>query len=226
MVILLGLGGYLSWRVFSPSETDSGSAAPAPDPIAAAQSPAAPTAPSPSPDASDRPPRTDRDEPEDDAAPDDVGGGFERALRWSQVDLEALRREMPDNLYWEMGAPTDDPRLIEERARERARWNEAWGRVLAGQASEQEIEDYFAHRQRLSTDYIAFASTLLERHGEVLPERDAAMLELVVSMHHKRLQELPRTMAEALERQQEQEALREAWLRDEARFAAPDDDAD
>lgn len=149
---------------------------------------------------------------------------LERALRWSSVDLDALRQEIPDNLYWEMGAPTDDPEVIEARARERARWNEAWGQVQSGNASEEEIHAYYAHRQRLSTDYLEFASLLLDRHGDTLPERDVGLLELSVRMHHARLQSLPRDLAAALERKARQDALREAWRRDEARFA-PDGDA-
>jgi len=37
-------------------------------------------------------------------------------------------------------------------------------------------------------------------------------------MHTARLQEQPRKIAEALERKREQDALREAWLRDEEAF--------
>lgn len=152
---------------------------------------------------------------------DGEDGGLERALRWSSVDLDALQREMPDNLYWKMGAPTSDPAVIEARARERARWNEQWGKVLSGNVSEDEIRAYYDHRQRLSTDYLAFASRLLDDYRDVLPERDVGLLELSVRMHHKRLQDLPRELAQALERKQRQDELREAWLRDEARFAAP-----
>lgn len=188
----------------------------APAPALAAPSGAA-RAPTPRAPSADSPSR----DPGAASAPDAGDDDLERALRWASVDLDAVRREIPDNLYWEMGAPTQDPERLEARARERARWNEAWGRVQSGNASEAEIHDYFAHRERLSNDYLAFASLLLDRYREVLPERDVGLLELSVRMHHKRLQELPRRLAEALERKQRQDALREAWLRDEARFAAP-----
>jgi hypothetical protein len=195
-------------------------------PVAAAPPPAAaaPGAGAPAPPARTAGPATTpvAREPTADAGSED--GGLERAVRWSSVDLEALRRELPDNLYWEMGAPTSDPAVIEQRARERARWNEAWGKVLSGNASEDEIYAYYDHRQRLSTDYLAFASRLLDEYRSVLPERDVGLLELSVRMHHKRLQDLPRDLARALERKQRQDALREAWLRDEARLAAPADE--
>src|SRR5262245_55383208 len=49
--------------------------------------------------------------------------GDQLAGTWEHVDMEALRRALPDNLYWKMAAPSDDPRVQEERDAERARWN-------------------------------------------------------------------------------------------------------
>jgi hypothetical protein len=196
--------GPVAARPPSDGRAPAAASAASPPPLAAPSAEPAPAAPVEASDASD-------------AGPD----GLERALRWSSVDLEAARRALPDNLYWEMGAPTQDPEVLEARARERARWNEAYGQVLSGNASEEEIHAYFAHRQRLSSDYLAFASHLLDRYRDVLPEQDVGLLELTVRMHHTRLQEVPRRLAEALERKQRQDALREAWLRDEARFAPP-----
>ena len=143
---------------------------------------------------------------------------YDIALRWDQVDLDAIREAMPDNLYWELGMPTSDPDVQAERANERRRWNEAFGRVLSGTASEAEIDAYYAQRYRLSTDYLEFASHLLENYADVLPERDVGLLGLVVEMHHARLQQMPRRVAEAHERKKRQDRLREAWLEDEAAF--------
>src|SRR5687768_1738665 len=36
------------------------------------------------------------------------------------VDLDRLRERLPDNLYWQLGAPTDDKNILAQRA-ERAR---------------------------------------------------------------------------------------------------------
>jgi hypothetical protein len=220
-LLLLAGASALGWlaRDDGTKQETPPAVASAPPPVAPPASGGAPTtegspAPMPTPRAADAP-RAD---------PGGDDRGLERALRWASVDLDALRQEIPDNLYWEMGAPTDDPAVIEARAQERARWNEAWGQVLSGNASEEEIHAYFAHRQRLSTDYLEFASLLLDRHGDTLPERDVGLLELSVRMHHARLQSLPRDLAAALERKARQDALREAWRRDEARFA-PDGDA-
>lgn len=143
---------------------------------------------------------------------------YEIALRWDSVDLDAVRRAMPENTYWKMGVPSDDPEVRKARAEERARWNEMFGKVLSGTATEAEIDAYYAERYRLSSDYIEFASHLLKEYGEVLPERDVGLLELAVKMHHARLQQMPRRVAEAHARKQKQDRLREAWLADEEAF--------
>ncbi|HKJ24602.1 MAG TPA: hypothetical protein VKB65_07255 [Myxococcota bacterium] len=225
LVVLAALVAAAWWRTAS-REDGGPDATP---PVASAPPPAA--AATPARGAPARPARPPRDaaapatqKPAADAGGED--GGLERALRWSSVDLDALREELPDNLYWEMGAPTSDPAVIEARERERARWNEAWGQVLSGNASEADIHAYYEHRQQLSSDYLAFATRLLDEYRDVLPERDVGLLELSVRMHHKRLQELPRDLAQALERKQRQDALREAWLRDEARLAEPANGSD
>src|SRR5690606_18462288 len=87
-----------------------------------------------------------RADPGDDATgadPDPASGGE------YPVDLEALRARMPDNLYWLLGAPTDEPMVLQQRAEEEVRWNELFGKVQSGTASEEEIADYYDHRQRL-----------------------------------------------------------------------------
>lgn len=142
----------------------------------------------------------------------------ELAFRWAQVDLAEVRVAMPENLFWERGAPTNDPAVRREREEQRARENEAWGQVLSGNASVEDIQAYYAHRQRISSDYIEFASHLLTDYGDVLPPRDVGLLELSVQMHHARLQEMPRQLTKAIERREKQRRLREAWRADEAAF--------
>jgi hypothetical protein len=143
---------------------------------------------------------------------------YEVALRWSAVDLGAVRDALPDNLYWQMSAPSDDEDLLQWREEERASWNREYGKVLSGNATEEEIDDYYAHRERVSLDAIEFASYLLDHYRDTLPERDVGLLELAVKLHHARLQELPRRQAEALERKQRQDILRELWRADEKAF--------
>lgn len=116
------------------------------------------------------------------------------------VDLDWLRSRIPDNLYWEHGAPTSDVEVAKRRAEAAKRSNEAYGRVLSGEASEQEIRDYYAQKRKLSQDYLALSLLVLEEKGAELPERDRGMFELSAKMHRDRLTQIERDQAEALAR--------------------------
>lgn len=137
------------------------------------------------------------------------------------VDLEALRSAMPDNVYWSMGAPTSDPEVLAFRRTEKARWEAELGKIQSGTASEDEIEAYFQHRERVSKDYIAFAEAVLEAHGSSLPPQEVGLYALSKEMHQTRLDELPTDRSEALERKAEQDARREAWRAKKERHRAP-----
>lgn len=127
------------------------------------------------------------------------------------VDLAALREKMPDNLYWQLGAPTEDPESLARREEEAARMNELFGKVQSGTASEEEIDRYHERRRRISEDYIAFASAVLTEHAADLSDRDRGLLELGVRMHEARLAELPRRLEEAHARRKLQAERRAAW---------------
>ncbi len=137
---------------------------------------------------------------------------------WDQVDMDAVRAAMPDNLYWKLAAPTHDPALLEWREQERERWNTEYGKVLSSTATAEEVDAYYAFRRRLSLDYIEFATHLLSNYGNVLPLRDRSLLALAVRMHLQRLEEIPRQLAEAQERRAAHEALRKAWLEEQQAF--------
>jgi hypothetical protein len=182
-------------------------AAPAP-PDTSAERPA-PPAPAPAPAAPDAP----------EAAPPGMSSDVpDFSGTWDVVDLEEVRRAMPENTYWQSSAPSDDPRVLDEREREKARWNEEYGKVLSGNASEDEIRTYFAYRQRVSADAVEFTGYLLDHYGGELPERDVALLELARRLHLARIEELPRKQEEAFERKRQQDAAREAWRRDQEAF--------
>jgi hypothetical protein len=151
-------------------------------------------------------------------APESDSGDL--ASAWESVDMDEIRRVMPENTYWRMSAPTQDERVIREREEERARWNAEYGKVLSGNASEAEILAYYAHRQRLSADYVEFTSYVLEHHGDDLSEQDVTLLELAQRLHRARLAEYPKQTQEAFERKNKQDEVREAWRRDEAEFGA------
>lgn len=157
--------------------------------------------------------------PAEEPADADAIDGFDAsALAWSQVDLEAVRRALPDNLYWQTSVPTTDASILREREETRDHWNREYGKVLSNTATEQEVRDYYAHRRRVSTDAIEFAAHLLDHYGDVIPERDAGLLELALELHLARLEQLPRDLADALARREAHARVREQWLADQARF--------
>jgi hypothetical protein len=141
---------------------------------------------------------------------------------WASVDLEALRKELPDNLYWKMSAPTKDPDVLREREVERERWNVEYGKVLSNTATADEIDAYYALRYRLFSDYVDFATFLLVDHGDYLPQQDVGLLKIAIELNMARLEEIPRQVAEAQQRREAHEAARRAWLESEKRFAGDD----
>lgn len=132
-------------------------------------------------------------------------------LSGSGIDLEAVRAALPDNVYWALAAPTQDPRVLADRERERARWDEAFGRVQAGDATKEEIEAYFDHRQRLSSDYVRVVDYLLEHYEADLSEEHLALLHTARRLHLARLEEIPRRLQQAYDRGKAQEEARAAW---------------
>lgn len=129
------------------------------------------------------------------------------------VKMEELRARLPGNLYWEMDAPTNDPQVLQKRAEAQRKWNELFGKVQSGDASEEEIHRYYDYRRKLSEDYLAVANLMLTEGGDQLPESDRGLLELGIRMHQDRLEAVPRQVEEALARKQLQDKRREEWIR-------------
>lgn len=142
----------------------------------------------------------------------------------ADVDLEEVRKAMPDNSYWKYSAPTRDPQVLQEREAERERWNADYGKVLSGTGTEDEIRAYYDHRARLFGDYNEFASYLLDHHKENLSEQDQGLLNLAVRLNRTRLEEVPRKVEEAFARKHQQDAAREAWLADQANYGGDESD--
>lgn len=170
------------------------------------------------------PPAVSETSPDDSGGADEIDSGGEdmyddpMAQAWSTVDLDEVRRAMPDNLYFKLSVPTKDEAVLEERAAERARWNVEYGKVLSGTGTEEEIRAYYDQRARLSGDYVEFTTYLLDRYRDTLPERDIGLLELARRLHLARLEEIPRQVEEAGERKRKQDEARAAWLADQAEF--------
>jgi hypothetical protein len=159
-------------------------------------------------------PRPKRAEPDEDPFADN------QASRgtWEALDMDDVRAAMPDNVYWKMAAPTQDPDLIKWREEERARWNVEYGKVLSNTATAEEIDAYYAERKRLSDDYLEFVVYVLANYGNAIPREGAALLKLAGEMHALRLEEMPRQMAEAHERREAHDAARRAWLEEQKAF--------
>ena len=145
--------------------------------------------------------------PEDDAA-----------WAWAKVDIDGLQREMPDNLYWTLAAPTSDEWLLEHRKEVKAHWDKEYGQILSNKATEKQIRDYYAHQHQVSTDYVMFATQLLNRHIKDLPERDVSFQKLARNLHLARLEELPKKLSRAIELRKKHEERASAWLADKEGF--------
>lgn len=127
------------------------------------------------------------------------------------VDLEHLRSQLPDNLYWQLGVPTDDPQVLQKRADDERRWNELYGKVLSSTASEEEVHRYYEYRRQLSEDYIEFANLVLETYGDRLPDPERGAYELSIELHSARLAEIPRQVEDALARRTAYEQRKQEW---------------
>jgi hypothetical protein len=178
---------------------------------------AAPPAPSAQP-AAKAPPAAPPAQPESPPAGATPEAPADAPLGLGSVDLEQVREALPDNLYWQTAAPTDDPALLEEREREKAYRNEQYGKILSGTGSDAEILDYYDYRMRASTDYVQFADYLLEHYGSDLSDQDQTLLHVARRLHLARLEEIPRRLQEARERKAQQDEVRRAWLEEEREF--------
>lgn len=140
------------------------------------------------------------------------------AVGWSRVDLDAVRRALPDNRFWTSHAPTSDAAVLAERKRRQAEERALRTQVESGNASEQEVDAYFTHRHRVFTDGIEFTTHLIERYGDDLSERDLGLLRLARKLHRARLVELPREHARAQQRRERMEEARREWQAMRAAF--------
>ncbi len=142
-------------------------------------------------------------------------------LVYGDIDLREARELMPGNLFWRLGSPTKDEEVLAAREEERKRRNEEYGRVLSGDASEDEVRAYYDYRRRLSGDYFEFAEFMYRRHKDNPSGKFTGMLELAMKMHAAKLAELPREEEEALQRSRERAKAREEWRRQQEEFGQP-----
>lgn len=165
----------------------------------------------------------DDGEPSEDLAykADPLSPLVDTADEWARIDFDEIQRALPDSTYWKMAFPTSDPAVIAERERIRAEWNVQFGKVQSNTATVEEIDAYYGEQQRLSTDYVEFLVYLAEHYGNLVPRSAVGALKLAGEMHLARLEELPRKIAEAKERQAAHEKARQQWLEEQREFATP-----
>lgn len=144
---------------------------------------------------------------------------YVEGLVFGDIDLREARELMPDNLYWTLGAPTTDPQVLAEREQEKERRNQEYGRVLSGDASEEEVRAYYDYRRRLSSDYVEFAEFMQRRFKGKGPDDFQGMLDLALKLNAERLAQIPADEQDALERARERAKIREEWQRQQADFA-------
>lgn len=60
----------------------------------------------------------------------------DRAWAWAKVDLEAIEKELPDNLYWSYASPTEDATVLAFRKEQREHWDTLHRKILSNTATE------------------------------------------------------------------------------------------
>ncbi len=116
------------------------------------------------------------------------------------LDLEALRAQIPDNLYWKYDAKTSEVAVAKERAERAKQRNAMYGRIQANEASESELRAYYDERRRLSNDYLQLTTLVLEGKAGEVSERDRGLFELTANLHRDRLKQIERDQSDALSR--------------------------
>lgn len=139
-------------------------------------------------------------------------------LVYGEIDLREALALMPDNIYWTQGAPTKDPEVLAAREAERKRRNEEYGRVLSGDASEDEVRAYYDYKKKVSADYLEFSEFMARRYRNSDNKEFVGMLELATKMHAEKLQQLPAELEDALARARERAKIREDWKRQKEEF--------
>jgi hypothetical protein len=116
------------------------------------------------------------------------------------VDLDTWRAKLPNNRYWELGAPTSDPAVLKRRAEREQRDNAMFGRIQSNEASPEEIRAYYTERRDVSRDFLQISELVLEEQGDALSARDRGLFTLSANLHRARLQQIDRDESDALVR--------------------------
>jgi hypothetical protein len=139
-------------------------------------------------------------------------------LVWGDLDLREARELMPDNLFWKYGVPTKDESELAAREEEKKRRNEEYGRVLAGDASEDEVRAYYDYRRRMASDYLEFAEFMQRQLRDSSNEQLRGLIDLGLKMNAEKLKQLNAEMEDALARSRERAEIREQWRQQQQEF--------
>ena len=142
-------------------------------------------------------------------------------LVWGEIDLREAQAVMPDNLYWQLGAPTNDPEILAAREEEKKRRNEEYGLVLSGDANEAQVNAYYDYREQISTDFLELSEWMKNRYAGKVDDEFEGLLDLSIRLHKVRLAQIPQDREDALVRSREREKIREEWRRQQEEFAKP-----
>jgi hypothetical protein len=142
-------------------------------------------------------------------------------LVWGDIDLREAQAVMPDNLYWQLGAPTSDPAVLAAREEEKKRRNEEYGQVLSGDANAEQVDAYYDYRELISADFLEFAEWMKNRYAGKINDEFEGMLDLSIRLHKARLAQIPQDRQDAIQRSKEREKIREDWRREQAEFNPP-----
>lgn len=100
----------------------------------------------------------------------------------------ALRQDLPENLYWQAVAHPRDEAETRAQNQLHERWATLYGKIYAGRASRDEIDEYYTAQIRLQTDQLEILRHLEERYIEDLSPEKMRLLEAGKQEYHRRLQ--------------------------------------
>jgi hypothetical protein len=134
--------------------------------------------------------------------------------------LVQIEQALPNNRYWLMASPTEDESLIEARAFEKRVREKRYGEIMAGYASQHDIDEHFADVRATSIDFIEFSEYVLENYANALGPQNLQMHRLSVELHQSRLADLEDQKSAAYAAMDEAKLNTLAWQTDPAAYEA------
>jgi hypothetical protein len=134
--------------------------------------------------------------------------------------LVQIEQALPNNRYWLMASPTEDESLVEDRAFEKRVREKRYGEIMAGYASQHDIDEHFADVRATSIDFIEFSEYVLANYSTLLGPQNLQMHRLSVELHQSRLADLADQKAAAYAAMEEANVNTLSWQTDPAAYEA------